>query len=153
MRFKSLLTSALVLMSAAAAWGDDKSAESIQGVWLPTAAELGGQPFPDEVRKTIKLVVKDETYTVTVGKQVDRGTLKVDPAANPKAMDIKGTEGPNKDKTIPAIYERYGDALRICYDLSGKERPKEFKTAAGPKLFLVTYRLEKAEKLESPASQ
>src|SRR4051794_40819519 len=36
-------------------------------------------------------------------------------------MDITGTSGPNKGKTILAIYEQKGDTLRICYDLSGKK--------------------------------
>jgi hypothetical protein len=35
---------------------------TIQGTWLPSTAELGGKMFPDEVRKTIKLVVKDDKY-------------------------------------------------------------------------------------------
>ena len=99
--------------------------------------------FPDEVRKTIKLVVKDDKYTVTVGKQVDQGTVKLMPSATPKAMDITGTDGPNKGKTILAIYERKGDTLRICYDLSGKKRPTEFKTEAGTQLFLVEYKRQK----------
>jgi uncharacterized protein (TIGR03067 family) len=58
-------------------------------------------------------------------------------------MDITGTDGPNKGKTILAIYERDGDTLRVCYDLSGKSRPTEFKTETGTQLFLVTYKREK----------
>ena len=38
---------------------------------------------------------------------------------------------------------RNGDTLRICYDLSGKSRPAEFKTEKGTQLFLVTYKREK----------
>ena len=97
----------------------------------------------DEVRKTIKLVVKDDKYTVTVGKQVDRGAVKLSSKAKPKTLDATGTEGPNKGKTILAIYERDGDTLRVCYDLSGKSRPTEFKTREGTQLFLVTYKREK----------
>ena len=66
-----------------------------------------------------------------------------DLSAKPKALDITGTEGPNKGKKIPAIYERNGDTLRVCYDLSGKSRPAEFKTTAGTRLFLVDYKLQK----------
>ncbi len=132
----------LALLFSSAAHGD-ANGDAIQGTWLPSAAELAGQKFPDEVRKTIKLVVQGDKYTVTVGQQVDRGTVKLNPAARPKALDITGTEGPNKGKTILAIYERDGDTLRICYDLSGKGRPAEFKTQAGTQLFLVTYKREK----------
>jgi uncharacterized protein (TIGR03067 family) len=127
----------------AARGGDAKDGDTLQGTWLPSTAEVGGKMLPDEVRKTIKLVVKDDKYTVTVGKAVDRGTLKLNPSAKPKEMDITGTEGPNKGKTILAIYERDGDTLRICYDLSGKGRPTEFKTKEGTQRFLVTYKREK----------
>jgi uncharacterized protein (TIGR03067 family) len=113
--------------------------DAIQGAWLPSTAELGGKMFPDEVRKTIKLVVKDDKYTATVGTAVDQGTVKLNPAAKPKEIDITGTDGPNKGKTILAIYERDGDTLRVCYDLSGESRPTEFETKEGTLRFLVTY--------------
>ncbi len=122
---------------------DTKDADAMQGAWLPATAELGGKMFPDEVRKSIKLVIKDGAYTVTVGKAVDKGTVKLDPAAKPKKMEITGTEGPNKGKMIPAIYELDSDTLRICYDLTGKSHPKEFKTTEGTQLYLVTYKREK----------
>jgi uncharacterized protein (TIGR03067 family) len=134
---------ALVLSSSSAAWGDDAKDDSLQGTWLPSVAELGGRVFPDEVRKSIKLVVQGDKYTVTVGKEIDQGTVKLRPSATPKAMDITGTEGPNQGKTILAIYERKGDTLRVCYDLSGKKRPTAFKTEAGTQLFLVEYQRPK----------
>jgi uncharacterized protein (TIGR03067 family) len=140
---KLFVAFALVLSFSSAAWGDDAKDDGLQGTWLPSSAELAGQPFPEEVRKTIKLVVKDDRYTVTVGKEVDQGTVKLSPSAKPKAMDITGTEGPNKGKTILAIYERNGNTLRVCYDLSGKKRPTEFKTEAGTQLFLVEYKRQK----------
>jgi uncharacterized protein (TIGR03067 family) len=123
--------------------GDDDDETSIDGTWLPSAAELGGEKFPDEVRKTMKLVIGDGKYTVTVGKTLDRGTVKQDPSKKPKALDVTGTEGPNKGKTFLAIYEKTDDTLRICYDLSGKARPTEFKTTKDTQLFLVTYDREK----------
>ena len=144
MTLKPFAALALVLsFSLAAGGGDAKDGDSLEGTWLPSAAELGGKMFPDEVRKTIKLVVKGDKYTVTVGKQPDRGTVKLNPKAKPMELDITGTEGPNKGKTILAINERDGDTLRVCYDLSGKGRPKEFKTREGTQLFLVTYKREK----------
>jgi uncharacterized protein (TIGR03067 family) len=130
-------------LSAAARGADAKKGDTIDGTWLPSEAELGGEAFPDSIRKTIKLVVKDGKYTATVGKQSDEGTVKLDVKAKPKALDITGTDGPNKGKTILAIYERDGDTLRVCYDLSGKARPTEFKTKEGTQLFLVTYKREK----------
>jgi len=41
--------------------GDDgkDDAKSMDGTWLPSSAELAGEKFPDEVRKSIKLVIAD----------------------------------------------------------------------------------------------
>jgi uncharacterized protein (TIGR03067 family) len=144
MRWIPFFTLTLVLTSMQTAKSDDpKDSDAIQGTWLASTAELGGKPFPEEVRKSIKLTLKDGKYTVTVGKDPDHGTVKLDPSAKPTAMDITGTEGPNKGKTFLAIYELDGATLKICYDLSGKGRPTEFKTAEGTQLFLVTYQREK----------
>ncbi len=141
---KQFVAVALVLSFLSTARSRDaKDDGANDGTWLPTAAELAGKKFPDEVRKSIKLVIKDGKYTVTAGKAVDKGNVKMNASAKPKTLDITGTDGPNKGKTIKAIYERDGDTLRICYDASGKGRPTEFKTKEGTQLFLVTYKREK----------
>ena len=138
-----MLSFALAARGGDAKDGDTNDGDALQGTWLPSMAELAGTIFPDEVRKTIKLVIKDDKYTVTVGDVVDQGTVKVNPAAKPKELDITGTDGPNAGRTILAIYELDGDTLRVCYDLSGKGRPTELKTAEGTQLYLVTYEREK----------
>src|ERR1700677_1481718 len=144
MRWIPFFTLTLVLLIMQTAKSDGpKDSDAIQGTWLASRAEPGGKPFPEEVRKSIKLTLKDGKYTVTVGKNPDQGTVSLDPSAKPKALDVTGTEGPNKGKTFLAIYELDGDTLRICYDLSGMARPSEFKTAKDTKLFLVTYKREK----------
>ena len=143
MTLKQDIAFALVVTCSSAAGSEDAKDDNLDGTWLPAAAELGGKKFPDEVRKSIKLELKGDEYTVTVGTNPDRGTCKRNPSAKPKALDITGTEGPNKGRTILAIYERDGDTLRICYDLSGKSRPEEFKTTDGSQLFLVEYKLQK----------
>jgi uncharacterized protein (TIGR03067 family) len=113
--------------------------KAMQGKWVPVSAELGGQPMADEVRKTISLKLDHGKYEVLVGDHPDRGTYIIDPTTKPKSITVTGTEGPNRGKTFPAIYELEPDSLRICYDLSGTKRPTEFKTAPGTKLYLVTY--------------
>lgn len=93
----------------------------------------------DVVLKSISLKLDNGKYEVFVGDAPDRGTYTLDSAAKPKGMTVTGTEGPNRGRTFPAIYELSGDTLRICYDLSGAKRPTEFKSVTGTKLYLVTY--------------
>ena len=146
MRQILLVLVVLVLWSPVSAWssGEKEDSKMIEGTWLPVEAELGGQKFPDEVLKTLKLSMSDGKYTVKVGEQIDKGTVKLEPTTKPKAMDITGTDGPNKGKTFPAIYELTSDTLRICYDLAGKTRPTEFKTVKDTQQFLVSYKREKS---------
>lgn len=135
-----LFATMLVLSTSAMAAGPEDK-DKLDGTWAPAKAELGGQPFPDEILKVITLVIKGNDYHLTLGPQEDKGTLKVMADAKPKAMDIVGVEGPNKGKTFPAIYKLEGDTLTICYELGGgKTRPAEFKTAEGTKAFLVEYK-------------
>jgi|ERR1017187_8430788 uncharacterized protein (TIGR03067 family) len=113
--------------------------KAVQGKWKPTKAELAGQPMADAVLKVISLKLDNGKYEVFVGDEPDRGTYTVDSTTQPKSMTVTGTDGVNRGKTFPAIYELKGDTLRICYDLSGAKRPTEFKSIAGTKLYLVTY--------------
>ena len=141
MRWIPFFTLTMVLSVMQTARSDDpKDTDTIQGTWLASTAELGGKPFPEEVRKSIKLTIKDGKYTVTVGKTPDHGTSKLDPSAKPKAMDITGTEGPNKGKTFQAIYELDGDTLKIA---TGKERPSGFKSKPGSGIAVVVYKRDK----------
>jgi uncharacterized protein (TIGR03067 family) len=117
--------------------------KSLQGDWIPVKAELAGKPMPEAVLKTISLKLTKSDYEVLVSGKPDKGTWSIDRAAKPKGMKINGVKGPNAGKTFPAIYELAGDTLRVCYDLSGKKRPTEFKTKADTKLYLVTYQRKK----------
>jgi uncharacterized protein (TIGR03067 family) len=110
---------------------------------VPVKADLGGQPMTDAVLKTISLKLDSGKYDVAVAGEPDKGTYTLDATSQPKGMTITGTEGPNQDRTFPAIYELNGDTLRICYDLSGAKRPAEFKSVTGTKLYLVTYNRKK----------
>ncbi len=138
--------SLLIVVTAVSAFAQDAATDlkGMEGTWVPTSAELNEKPFPKEVLKTMKLVMEKDKYTVTVGETVDRGSVKLDHSKKPKAMDIVGNDGPNKDKTFLAIYELKDDTLRVCYDLTGKSRPTEFKTQKDALIFLVTYQRQKS---------
>jgi uncharacterized protein (TIGR03067 family) len=105
-------------------------------------SELAGKFFPDGVLKAMKPAVAGGNSTVAVGEETDEGTVKLD-AAKKKAMDVEGTNGPNKGKPFLAIYEIKDDTLRVCYDPGGKARPAESKTGAVTQRVLVEYRRKK----------
>lgn len=131
---------ALVTCSAGENTGD---ARNIEGTWLPVKAELAGKLMSDASVKSIRyLRLAGGRYEVQA-ESLDKGDYTIDPAAKPKVIDIKGVEGPNAGKKIPAIYELDGDRLTICYGLDGTQRPTEFKTEKTTMNFLITYRRKK----------
>ncbi|HXR05836.1 MAG TPA: TIGR03067 domain-containing protein [Candidatus Acidoferrum sp.] len=134
--FISLVVAGLLTACGA---GPADDAKAIEGNWRPVKGELGGQPMTDAVLQSIRLKLDNGKYEVLAGNQPDRGTYTLDSTSTPKSLTITGTEGPNRGKTFPAVFELSGDTLRICYDLSGAKRPTEFKSVAGTQLFLVTY--------------
>jgi uncharacterized protein (TIGR03067 family) len=133
----------VVAASVAALAAEPPDAPAIQGSWTPVKAQLSGQPMAEAVLKTISLKLTDGKYEVHVGTQPDNGTYTLDETTQPKGITVTGTDGPNRGKTLPAIYELKGDMLRICYDLSGAKRPAEFKSVVGTRLYLVTYSRKK----------
>jgi uncharacterized protein (TIGR03067 family) len=140
LNFSFILATSLSVLAASPP--DD--AKAIQGNWTPSKAELSGQAMTEEVMKSISHKLTKDQYEVSVAGNLDKGTYTLDSTGKPRGLSITGTEGPNRGKTFPAIYELEGDTLRICYDLSGTKRHTEFKSLAGTRLFLVTYNRKQA---------
>ncbi|MGZ8899513.1 MAG: TIGR03067 domain-containing protein [Limisphaerales bacterium] len=116
------------------------------GTWKPVGAILGGGRLPAPALNAITLEISGTNYQVTVQgeNEPDRGTSILNTNSTPHQMTIVSTNGPNRGKTFLAIYEmKDPGSLRVCYDLSGTEFPKEFKAPQGTSLYLVGYRLQK----------
>lgn len=116
----------------------------IEGTWIPISAELGNQPFPERLFTAMRLILTENSYTAIVGSVIDKGTLTLHEGGTLGTMDIHGTEGPNKGRTIHAIFALEGETLKVCYDLAGKNRPQEFRTEPRTQQFLVSYRRDNA---------
>src|SRR3954453_6075956 len=106
----------------------DTSAElkSLGGTWQLDKGEMNGAELPRELVKSFTLTLKGNKYEVLSGGPKDEGTISVDPTRKPKPMQIKGVQGPKQGKTMLAICEISDGLLRVCYDMEGKEYPKEF---------------------------
>ncbi len=102
----------ILLMACGVSQADDST--DMQGVWLPVEAALGMQQLPRDTLRSMRLKIAGGQYEVVVGNEADRGRLKLDATLTPKALDIVGTEGPNKGKTILGVYELTGDTLAFA---------------------------------------
>jgi uncharacterized protein (TIGR03067 family) len=134
----------LAFALTASARGDDKAdLKALVGKWKLEKAEVGGKDMLT-VLKDLELEIQaDAKYVLKLGGQPDEGSFTVDSGKTPKQMEIKGTSGPNKGKTIPAIYKIDGDTVTICYQLGGGDRPTAFESKPDTKLFLAVYKREK----------
>lgn len=100
------------------------------GTWTLIAGEADGKALPEKLLKGGKLVIKSDHYKVTLeGMGTVMGTQKLDSTKEPKTIDIKDANGPNKGKTCLGIYEFKGDEFRVAFAPPGKLRPKNFTTA------------------------
>jgi uncharacterized protein (TIGR03067 family) len=136
---RSFVLSLSWIAALSSSTAETPDAKAIEGAWSPIKAELASRPLPEAVLKTISLKLTGGKYEVSVAGEPDKGTYTLDSSTKPKSMLITGTDGPNKGKTLPSIFELQGDVLRVCYDLSGKQRPLDFKTVPSTQLYLVTY--------------
>ena len=85
-----------------------------------------------------------EKWTLKIGNDASAGTSKVNATKHPTEMDITTTESANKGSVIKAIVERTGDTMKVCFDNSGKERPKDLAAPRiKPTYILIEYKREK----------
>lgn len=141
-----LLSFLLTAASRAAEKSDNDLVKLHQGVWKPIAASLNGKRLPKPALDKITLKIDGTNYVVTVEGEDhdDRGTFSVDTGVKPHKMIIKSTAGPNKGKTIYAIFEhKHKDAMRVAYDLSGKDYPTTWYTKKGSPYYVAGYRRKK----------
>lgn len=145
MKSCSLLLGLLLVGSVIAA-GEQKvesgkELKPLQGTWKLVAGEIGGRKMTKEEVGKSKLVFKGDHYKVRRGNGPKvTGSVSVDPAKDPKTIDITDSEGPNKGKTLLGIYALDGDELKECFAAPGEARPTKFATQTGTTQFFHVWK-------------
>jgi uncharacterized protein (TIGR03067 family) len=122
----------------------EKEVKKFQGVWIFESSETGGKELAADQLKGLILLFEGDKHTVKKGDEVIQvGTQKLDPSKSPKTIDVTMTEGPSKGTVMLGIYEIDGDTLKVCFDLEGKKRPTEFKSAPGSQTFVNVHKRAK----------
>lgn len=116
----------------------------LEGEWSMLSGIMSGQPMdPDGVKYGRRITRGNET-TVLFGPQIYfKARVVIDTAKTPKTMDYFYTEGPNKDRTQPGIYELDGTTVKICVAGNDQERPVDFTTKPGDGKTLTSWKLAK----------
>ena len=111
-------------------------ATGLAGTWEMVRAERDGAVADELVALQVELELTGDRYVVRMAGQVaDRGSYTLALAT----LTLVGADGPNRGRTIPCIFQRVGNRLRICYGLDG-QLPSAFTTSAGSSRYLATYR-------------
>ena len=103
----------------------------LEGTYSCVSTEQGSEKGDPETLKKLKLVVKDNKWTVYINDKVSTSaTFTIDPTKNPKTIDLTGTMGGDRGKVYLGIYELNGNDLKLCIG-DTKTRPKVFEAKKG----------------------
>lgn len=117
--------------------------EKLQGEWAVMFLEIDGVPAGRDIFSAAKIVIDGNHFTSTGMGPIYRGTIELDAAKNPKILNMKFTEGPEKGNTNRGIYELEGDTWKLCLAMTGGPAPAMFATSSGSGYALETLRREK----------
>jgi uncharacterized protein (TIGR03067 family) len=117
-----------------------KTLDAIQGHWTMVSFEVNGEAVGEEQIKTGRLVVERDRYMPALGEQRGSFSILLDPAPDPKAIDLTFSDGPQKGKTLKGIYKLEGNRFTVCRALTPDNvRPTEFATGAESGSALVVW--------------
>jgi RNA polymerase sigma factor (sigma-70 family) len=108
----------------------------IQGGWRVVAMTWDGVDLPKEEIAATRLTVQGETITMRGFAGALEMTFRLDPTANPRAIDLRIKNDPNPDRR--GIYALSGDTMTVCWQEDpGLRRPADFvsKPNSGVALF------------------
>ena len=142
-----LFATAVVALGLSAAAADDKAAKDelarFTGTWTGVSATEDGKEVPKAEAEAVRLTVAGEKYTLREGGEDIVGTHKLDPTKTPKQIEAVRAKGPHAGEKMLGIYELDGDTFKVCFAAPGKDRPTEFKSAAGSGRRLLVLQREK----------
>jgi len=143
-------------VSAAAPSAAEQSASNIaddhdqlQGTWKMDRATFSGQPMMNDVRW-----VFDGDHMTVVLRGNYQGGVKSDfqlgAGDGPNTILIKHFDNPLAAQgyaggSYTGIYKLSGDKLRVCYDMAGRQYPKNFDAPKGSGFMTYEFTREKPE--------
>ena len=115
---------------------DKAELQKFQGSWVMADAEMDGKKVQEKHVKKSRITFTGNKVQLTTPHQHRKKIVaimtKLDPSKKPGEMQWVRNTGPNKGKTMTAIYEFEGpDQYKVSFDSSMKETPKQFGTKAG----------------------
>src|SRR5207244_4098051 len=116
----------------------------LQGVWSVVEVQTtGGKPFMT-LRPCQHVEITRDRMVFHDGDAGGDVAYELDPAPNPKDIDLTPLQGPRKGDRIPGVCQVIGNRLTIACDLAPEAaRPKTLKPGATSGLVLELERSSK----------
>ena len=120
--------------------------ELLQGTWQAVSMRYQGQDFDGADVGITRWAVEDDTIRMYVADTFSRRQFRVEPAKDPKEIDISfpdvHPEGKPAMRTWPGIYELNGDRMKVCWNMAGGDnpvRPLEFVSTRSDHFYVITF--------------
>lgn len=122
-----------------------------QGTWAVERSVRNGKEGPIEViREIVREVDGNRIVWKRGGNSFAATTFELDPASDPKTIDLIPEGGRNRGDRVLGIYTFEDDRLVICVADPGKPRPTAFASEPGDGLSLMTFRRADADAPAEP---
>jgi uncharacterized protein (TIGR03067 family) len=117
----------------------------LQGTWTVATHEIEGDKSDRHGYKGSKVLFAGDRMTIEKpGKPKQDSTIRLDPAANPKAIDLTPLGEKKKGPALAGIYLLEDDTLKLCLPtVPGRKRPTDFASTPGHWQVLVLQREKK----------
>jgi uncharacterized protein (TIGR03067 family) len=101
--------------------------ELLLGVWKVVKGDASGKHLPRDVSTLQRWTFTRGLLTIDYGDgEPGKVSYKLDPAARPRAVDLKFNEGLWRGSTFHGIYLLTGNRLKVCYTRAVGRRPPDF---------------------------
>ena len=139
------LPAAVLVAASQARSGETAKADldRLQGTWQLVSAMHDGKALPDDAVRRTTIVFRGDAFRFPGAAEQatsKEGTVTVDPAKSPKAMDARSPEG----EVLRGIYEIDGDRHASCFAPAGRARPADFRSEPGSGRILQVWARQKA---------
>ena len=106
------------------------------------SALVAGNKLEANIAATMKLLLKDGKYE-SFAAAVSKGKISLDPAANPKTMDLTVDDENGKEvQQVKCIYKLENKKLVVVYAFQG-DRPKKFESTAKNGFLMIEFKKKK----------
>jgi uncharacterized protein (TIGR03067 family) len=124
-----------------------KMPPKLDGTWTPTSLIYNGKDMTKNKKTQFRFVFNGDEAVVEgskdVRKEYARLKVKLDPAFDPKIIDIMIGGGTQEGVKIEGIYKLADDELTICAKVFGGDRPTEFASPEGGSIVLLVLKRNK----------